>query len=48
MPPNCGHLRPDHDRAIGAGIDRNLAGRHLYRLAHDVDAVLWMQNQPDV
>ena len=34
------HDLADNDRAIGACIGRDLTGRRLDRLAHDVDAVL--------
>ena len=34
------HDLADHDRAVSTGIDRDLAGRRLDRLAHDLDAVL--------
>src|SRR5439155_15840783 len=34
------HDFADHDRAVCAGIGRDLTGRCLDRLAHDVDAVL--------
>jgi hypothetical protein len=34
------HDLADHDGTISAGVNRDLAGRHLDRLAHDLDAVL--------
>jgi len=34
----------NHDRAIIAGVDRDLAGRCLQRLAHDFDAVVCTEN----
>ena len=34
------HDLADHDRAVSPGIDCDLAGRGLDRLAHDLDAVL--------
>jgi hypothetical protein len=47
--PDCGveaveklvliHDLSDHDRAVGAGIDRDLADRGLQRVARDLDAV---------